>query len=426
MCVRPADVPLQSSQVPMGGGRMNVLTVNCGSSSLKIGVSAVDGANVTPVMDASAEAIGGEAVVRVRTPAGAASRTSQPLADHAAALETLLALSGHDAVRSIDAVGHRVVQGGAFVQPTTIDRAVIQSIEQGRRLAPLHNGPSLDGIRAAQRCLPGVPMVAVFDTAFHTTMPSQATQYALPRRLTLKYGLRRYGYHGIAHQSLAERYAELSGTPHDDVSIITLQLGNGCSATAIAGGVSVDTSMGFTPLEGLIMGTRPGDVDPGALSFLLREAGITPDDLDRLLNQESGLLGLSGTSGDMARLLEEEAQGHPRAHDAITMFCYRVRTYIGAYTAVLGRVQAVVFGGGIGERSADIRQRICGPLAPLGLVIDPEQNAALAGDGRFSRDDSAVTAWVIGTDEERIIARDTYHVLTNDVLTQPRRLEGYQ
>lgn len=263
-------------------------------------------------------------------------------------------------------------------------------------------------------------MVAVFDSAFHATMPAVASQYALPNDITVKYGVWRHGYHGIAHRSLTERYAELTTTPRDDVSIITLQLGSGCSATAVRAGVSVETSMGFTPLEGLMMGTRPGDIDPGVLSYLLREAGLSLEDLDRMLNRESGLLGVSGTSADMSVLLREEAEGHPRAHDAIELFCYRVRKCIGAYFAVLGHVQAVVFGGGIGERSPDIRRRICEPLAPLGLQLDAELNTATTGsEGQLSHGGSPTSVWVIPSDEERIIARDTF-----GVLSRPRSARG--
>ncbi len=395
---------------------MNILTINCGSSSLKLRLCAVDESGVTALVDGAVEAIGPAAIVDIRPAAGAPSRKSRAIADHAAALHTLLDVVGDDLRRSIQAVGHRVVQGGALMQARLIDDEVLQAIDAGRRLAPLHNGPSLEGISAAGELLPGIPMVTVFDTTFHETMPAIASHYALPQELALKHDLRRFGYHGIAHRSMAERYAELTGTSHDDVAIITLQLGNGCSATAIAGGVSVDTSMGFTPLEGLMMGTRPGDVDPGALSYLLREAGVSLDDLDRILNHESGLIGISGSSGDMATLLEEETQGHPRAHDAIEMFCYRVRKYVGAYIAVLGRTQAVAFGGGIGERSPEIRRRVCEPLEPLGLRLDSALNAALTGaEGRFSSEASPIAAWVIPSDEERIIARDTFDVLSRSL-----------
>lgn len=396
---------------------MNVLTVNCGSSSLKMRLCAVDPPGVSTRAGGAVEAIGPGAVATFQS--GDAAQTRSPVAaeDHRSALRALLRLLPDEARRSIDAVGHRVVQGGAFDLPVVIDNEVIRAVEAGQRLAPLHNAPSLEGIVASQEELPDIPMVAVFDTTFHNTLPQYASHYALPQELTLKHGLRRYGYHGIAHRSMAERYTELAAASAGSVSLITLQLGNGCSATAVRDGVSVDTSMGFTPLEGLMMGTRSGDMDPGALSYLLREAGLSPGELDDILNRRSGLLGVSGSSSDMATLLAEEAQGYPRAHDAIEMFCYRVRKYVGAYIAVLGGAQSLVFGGGIGERSPEIRRRICEPLEPLGLHLDGERNSALNGaEGRFSADDSRIAAWVIPSDEERIIARDTFNLLTRTQL----------
>jgi acetate kinase len=391
---------------------MNVLTINCGSSSLKMRLCTVGPSGVSTLAGGAVEAIGPNAVATFQS--GDEVQTRSPVAaeDYRTALRALLQLLPDGARRSIGAVGHRVVQGGAFTQPALIDDEVVRAIEAGQRLAPLHNRPSLDGIVASREELPDVPMVAVFDTTFHSTLPQYASQYALPQELTLKHGLRRYGYHGIAHRSMTERFAEVAGASADSVSLITLQLGNGCSATAVRDGVSVDTSMGFTPLEGLIMGTRPGDLDPGALTYLLREAVVSAGELDDILNHRSGLLGISGSSGDMATLLAEEAQGHPRAHDAIEMFCYRVRKYIGAYIAVLGRVDSIVFGGGIGERSPEIRRRVCEPLEPLGVRLDGGRNAALTdAEGRFSTDDSGIAAWVIPSDEEHIIARDTFDLL---------------
>ncbi len=229
---------------------MNVLTINCGSSSLKMRLCAVSESRVAALANGSVEAIGAGAVLTFETPGTSAARSPAPIGDYGTALRTLLDLLGSDHRQSIDAVGHRVVQGGAFAQPAVVDDEVLRAIDAGRRLAPLHNGPSLEGIVAARELLPDVPMVAVFDTTFHAAMPAAASHYALPQELTLKHGLRRYGYHGIAHRSMTERYAELTGTPHDGVCIITLQLGHGCSATAVLRGVSVDTSMGFTPLEG--------------------------------------------------------------------------------------------------------------------------------------------------------------------------------
>ncbi len=399
---------------------MNILTINCGSSSLKMRLCAVDELTARTLAEGAVEVLGVDAVVSFQVGDGLPSQTRTAIGDHAIAFRTLLDLLGDDLQRSIAGIGHRVVQGGVFSQPTVIDDVVLRAIDAGRAIAPLHNGPSLDGIVAAREHLPDIPMVAVFDSAFHATMPAVASQYALPNDVTLKYGLWRHGYHGIAHRSMTERYAELTGTPHDEVSIITLQLGSGCSATAVRAGVSVDTSMGFTPLEGLMMGTRPGDVDPGVLSYLLREAGVALEDLDHMLNRESGLLGVSGSSADMSVLLQEEAEGHPRARDAIELFCYRVRKYIGAYFAVLGHVQSVVFGGGIGERSPEIRRRICEPLEPLGLQLDSKRNATATGsERRLSHDGSPTSLWAIPSDEERIIARDTF-----DILSRPRSARG--
>jgi len=392
---------------------MNVLTVNCGSSSLKVRLSAVDESAVTTLVDGSVEAIGPNATVSVRPADREPTHVSDAIPDHASALRALLTRLGEERLRSIDAVGHRVVQGGAFVRPAIIDDEVVRAIDAGRRLAPLHNGPSLAGVLAAGELLPHIPMVAVFDTTFHVTMPDVAARYALPQDFSRRLGLRRYGYHGIAHRSMTERYAELTSTPYDEVSIVTLQLGSGCSVTAVHQGTSVDTSMGFTPLEGLMMGTRAGDLDPGAVAYVLRETGTNLAELEHILNEASGLLGVSGTSADMAVLLEQEAAGHARAHAAIEMFCYRARKYIGAYFAVLGRVQAVVFGGGIGERAPEVRRRICEPLQPLGVEVDGALNTAFdGGEGRFSREGSPVGAWVIPSDEERMIARDTFDVLS--------------
>ena len=394
---------------------MNVLTINCGSSSLKLRLCSVDSSGASTLVRGAVEAIGPDAVITFQYGNESQEREMVAVPDHRAALHELLERFPDESRRSIEAVGHRVVQGGAYGYPSVIDDGVIRGIEAGQRLAPLHNRPALDGIAASRGELPNVPMVAVFDTTFHNTLPPYASHYALPQELTLKHGLRRYGYHGIAHRSMTERFAMLAGAPVDQVSLITLQLGNGCSATAVRNGVSVDTSMGFTPLEGLMMGTRPGDLDPGALSFLLRDAALSADELDEILNHRSGLLGVSSTSGDMATLLSEEAQGHPRAHAAIEMFCYRVRKYIGAYLAVLGSVDAIIFGGGIGERSAEIRRRIAEPLEPLGIHIEGSRNVSLNGQERpIGTDDSRISVWVIPSDEERIIAKDTFDLLSRN------------
>jgi acetate kinase len=391
---------------------MNILTVNCGSSSLKLRLVRADGLRTTTLASGSVETIGPNATVTVRRDDGTHTQRTAVVADWGAAFGALFEAVGGSR-GPIDAIGHRVVQGGAIFEPSLIDAESVAAIEAARSLAPLHNGPSLEGIRAAQAYLPDVPAVAVFDTEFHARMPDVATQYALPREVALVAGIRRYGYHGLAHRSMSERYAEITDTNIDDVSIITLQLGNGCSAAAVRGRGSVDTSMGFTPLEGLVMGTRCGDLDPAVVLYLQRARGMSPDDIDAMLTHRSGLLGVSGTSSDMAAVLAAAAAGDQGAAAAVDLFCYRVRKYIGAYIAVLGTVQAVVFGGGIGERAPEIRRRICEPLAPLGLALERERNAALTGDeGRFSTDASAIAAYVIPSDEERIIATETLGVLS--------------
>lgn len=391
---------------------MRILVVNCGSSSLKLRLFEVDGGQIRALADGAVERIGPEAALAFREGERVVRRT-EAIGDWGAALGGLLHLLGDDRRVSIEGVGHRVVHGGALHQPAVIDDAVVAAIEGARRFAPLHNGPSLEGIRAARAHLPGVPMLAVFDTAFHAVMPDVAAQYALPWEVAERYGVRRYGYHGIAHRSMSERYAELTGTPPDDVSIITLQLGNGCSAAAVRGRGSIDTSMGFTPLEGLVMGTRSGDLDPAVVTYLVREHGMAAEEVDAMLNHRSGLLGVSGSSGDMAALLDAEARGDGRARAAVELFCYRARKQVGAYMAALGTVQAVVFGGGIGERAPEVRRRTVEPLAALGLRLDGGRNAAVVGaEGRISADDSALGVWVIPSDEERVIARDTHEVLS--------------
>jgi acetate kinase len=377
---------------------MRILVLNTGSSSLKWALFDVEATSCVRGSAGIIEGIG-SADDRVRSYKDAFD----------AVLDELAAGPG----ARIDAIGHRVVQGGLFVRPTIIDALVMEGVSAERELAPLHSRPSVEAMAAARARLGAMPMVAVFDTAFHATMPAVASRYALPSELQEKHGVGRYGFHGIAHRSLTERYAELAGMPLTDVLIITLQLGNGCSATAVREGMSIDTSMGFTPLEGLVMGTRSGDIDAAVVTYLQRAAGMTVDQVDELLNRGSGLLGVSGKTSDMRGLLQAESEGDERAHLAIEMFCYRVRKYIGAYLAVLGHAQAVVFGGGIGERSPEVRRRICEPLQPLGLHVDGARNAALAGgEGRFGRDGSPIAAWVIASDEERIIARDTFDVLS--------------
>jgi len=311
----------------------------------------------------------------------------------------------------IQAVGHRVVHGAErFTGSVRVDGNVIKALEDFSTLAPLHNPPNLVGLREAMRLMPGVPHVAVFDTAFHQTLPPHAYLYALPYELYTQHRIRRYGFHGTSHRYVTEAAARFLGLPLSETNVITCHLGNGCSMTAVAGGKSVDTSMGMTPLEGLVMGTRSGDVDPALTFHLIRALGMTADAVDNLLNRESGLLGVSGVSNDMREVVDA-AKGNTRADLAIEIFCYRIRKYVGAYTAVLGRVDALVFTGGIGENAAGIRERACRGLDALGYVLDAARNAAPArGPRDVSADGSPHRILVIPTDEELMIACDTARI----------------
>ncbi len=320
-----------------------------------------------------------------------------------AALETAFAAIGSQAV---DAVGHRVVHGGGrFDGPVLVDAAVEQAIDELGVIAPLHNPHSLEGIRAVRARMPKVPQVAVFDTSFHHTLPPEAYAYAVPERL----GIRRYGFHGISHQYVSQRYAELAGRSPETLRVITCHLGNGCSVCAVEGGRSVDTSMGFTPMEGLVMGTRCGDIDPGAILHLLSTKQTQVDDLRRILNSESGLLAVSGVSNDMRDVLKAVGDGDLRAELGVALFCYRVKKYIGAYLAAMNGADAVVFTGGIGEHSPEVRLRICSGLDWLGVSLNPAANLAVEGEGRIGF--GPVAVWVVPTREEMVIARETASLL---------------
>ncbi len=319
----------------------------------------------------------------------------------------------------IEAVGHRVVHGGeAFTKAVRIDDDVLHQIEQLNDLAPLHNPFCLIGIRSLQRALgETMPMVAVFDTAFHATLPEHARTYALPLELAKKTGIRRYGFHGTAHASLAEGYARLIEQPLQQSRLISLQLGHGCSMAAIAHGHSVETSMGFTPLEGLVMGTRSGGVDPAVVGHLMKHHAMNLGEVEQLLNEQSGLLGISGRSSDMQVLLKAANEEHDmRAKVAINIFCYRIQLYLGAYLAVLHGADAIVFGGGIGEHSPEIRAKVCAGMEWCGLHIDGIRNEQAInlnpGDAaKISGDESSIAAYVVATDEETLIAQETYRCL---------------
>ena len=396
---------------------MRVLVINCGSSTLKfqlidIAAGNTGSASENRLAHGVIEHIGGQAsidCVADRT----AYQDTMTIANHDEATRRTFAWltgAGFLAPGSLDAVGHRVVHGGyRFTEPTCLDDNVIAAIDALRDLAPLHNEPALSAIRAAKAVLgTSVPMVAVFDTAFHHTLPAYAAQYPIPHNLANRYHIRRYGFHGIAHRYMSERYATLTATPPEQLKLITLQLGSGCSATAIAAGRSVDTSMGFTPLEGLMMGTRAGDIDPALPGFLARQEGVEIGEVEAWLNTRSGLLGVSERSSDMRPLLEAEAQGEARAALAVDMFCYRVRKYIAGYLGVLNGAAAIVFGGGIGENAPAVRERICDQMGWCGLQLDPPRNAAARGtEAQISADNAKLHAYVIPVDEAVIIARDT-------------------
>ena len=396
---------------------MKVLVLNCGSSTLKFQLIETDGmARTRKLARGIVDRIGGAAAYSFTTESGGApEEKTLPVATYEAAARLVIDwLRSQSELPAIDAVGHRVVHGAdRFADSVLIDGAVIAELEALCEIAPLHNPAAVSGIQASRKILgDALPMVAAFDTSFHHMIPDQAAIYAISYELSQKYKIRRYGFHGLAHQYDVGRYAELIGKPVAQVSAVTLHLGNGCSATAIRDGQSVDTSMGFTPLEGLVMGTRSGDLDPALVSYLARKEQVGAGEIDGWLNKRSGLLGLSGLSNDM-RELTAAYQTHPRARLAIDVFCYRARKYMGAYLAVLeGRAEAVILSGGIGENSPVVRKNILGGMEWCGLTLDDAGNANVIGrDGRISAAQSKLNVFVIHTDEETVIARETVRVI---------------
>ena len=391
---------------------MKILVLNCGSATLKFQVieteSRVDSRKLAHGI---VDRIGGSAAYSFKTDSGAPEEKTLAVANHEVAVRLVIDwLRSQPELRAIDAVGHRVVHGAdRFADSVLIDDAVIAELQGLCEIAPLHNPGAVSGIRAARKILgDAVPMVAAFDTSFHHTIPETAAFYAIPYELSLKHKIRRYGFHGLAHRYDVGRYAELIGKPVAQVSAVTLHLGNGCSATAIRDGQSIDTSMGFTPLEGLVMGTRSGDLDPALVSYLARKEQVDAAEVESWLNKRSGLLGLSGLSNDM-RELTAAYHTNPRARLAIDVFCYRARKYMGAYLAVLeGRAEAVIFSGGIGENSPLVRKNLLGGMEWCGLNLDDAGNESVIGrDGRISAAQSKLDVFVIHTDEEAIIARET-------------------
>jgi len=400
---------------------MKVLIFNCGSSTLKFQVIALDG-NTPPgqeqqLIHGIVEKIGSKAMLKFAGEKGPSLQEMASVPDHGSATQRVfdwLGTHGYLKADGIDVVGYRVVHGGPhFLEPTLIDDRVLEAIEAISNLALLHNHPSIEAMHAARIMLgSAIPMVAVFDTTFHSDMPERASHYPIPIELAEKHQIWRYGFHGIAHRYMVERYTVMTSTHIEKTRIITLQLGSGCSATAVEGGCSIDTSMGLTPLEGLMMGTRSGDVDPHLPGFLAQREGISVSEAEVLLNTKSGLLGISGCSQDMRELLEAESKEDGRAALAVEMFCYRVKKQIGAYLAAIGGAEAVIFGGGIGENSPRVRSRICAGMQWCGMAIDEDRNNMMIGiEGKISTDNAKIQIYVIPVDEAVMIARDTLQCL---------------
>ncbi len=394
---------------------MKVLVLNAGSSSIKYQLYQMPKEAV--LARGVVERIGEDVAALVHSNNGEKHTEDVQAADHEQGMELILQTlvsEEYGVIGSVDeigAVGHRVVHGGEeFTGSVVVDDAVIASLERYADLAPLHNPPNLTGIRAAQHNLPHARQIACFDTAFHTTIPKVAYLYALPYRLYEEYRVRRYGFHGTSHRWVARRAAKMLGKDKYGVNVITCHLGNGCSITAVRNGESVDTSMGLTPLEGVVMGTRSGDFDP-AILFYLADKGYSVEKLNAMCNKESGLLGISGKSNDMRNLQEHADGGDERAQLAIDIFCYRIKKYIGAYTAVLDTLDAIVFTGGIGENASGVRGKICEGLTQIGVEMDAERNAAIHGtESEINSPGSRVKVFVIPTNEEAAIANDTFEL----------------
>ena len=396
---------------------MKVLVINCGSSSLKYQL--IDMATEESLAQGLVERIGIEGSVLTQKVEGRDKYiVKQPMNDHKIAIKLVLdALidSEHGVISSMDeitAVGHRVVHGGEkYKNSVVINEEVKNYIKDCFKLAPLHNPANMIGIEACEELMPNTPMVAVFDTAFHGTMPEEAYLYALPYDLYKKHGIRKYGFHGTSHKYVSQKVAEVMGKDIKDLKIITCHLGNGCSLAAVKGGKSIDTSMGFTPLAGVMMGTRSGSIDPSVISFLSEQHGYKISDIDELLNKKSGVLGISGVSSDFRDVIEAANKGNERAKLALDIFHYKVRAQIAAYAGIMGGVDVIVFTAGIGENSSLTRKECLNGLEFLGFNIDDEKNAVRGEIQEISTKDSKVKVYEIPTNEELMIARDTVKLI---------------
>ncbi len=397
---------------------MKILVLNCGSSSIKYALYDMD--SKTVMTSGGAERVGLDgAFVKVKLANGDKKTIMHDIPEHTEGVKFIFSLLTDPEIgvikdlKEIDAVGHRMVHGGEkFNKSVLLTDEVLKAFEACTDLAPLHNPANLKGVRAVQELMPGLPQVGVFDTAFHQTMPKEAYMYAVPYELYEKYGVRRYGFHGTSHRYVSQRVCEYLGVEAEGKKIITCHIGNGGSIAAVKDGKCVDTSMGLTPLEGLMMGTRSGDIDGGAVTFIEKKLGLDADGMSNLLNKKSGLLGVSGISSDMREIFSANEAGNERAKLAFEMYCYRVRKYVGSYAAAMNGCDIIVFTAGVGENQADMRQSVCQGLSFMGVEIDVEKNKGIHGEEAvISTPDSKIKVVVIPTDEELMIASDTMALL---------------
>lgn len=397
---------------------MKILVLNCGSSSIKYALYNMDDKSV--MTSGGAERVGLDgAFVKVKLPNGEKKTVMHDIPEHTEGVKFIFSLLTDPEIgvikdlNEIDAVGHRMVHGGEkFNKSVVLTDEVLKTFEECIDLAPLHNPANLKGVKAVSELMPGLPQVGVFDTAFHQTMPAHSYLYAIPYELYEKYGVRRYGFHGTSHRYVSKRVCDFLGVNPADKKVITCHIGNGGSIAAVDGGKCVDTSMGLTPLEGLMMGTRSGDIDGGAITFLEKKLGLDADGMSNLLNKKSGVLGITGISSDMREIESANDEGNERAKLALDMYSYRIKKYVGAYAAAMGGCDIIVFTAGVGENQASMREDVCKNMEYMGVRLDVEKNKTIRGEEAIiSTPDSKVTVCVIPTDEELMIATDTMNLL---------------
>lgn len=397
---------------------MKILVLNCGSSSIKYALYNMDDKSV--MTSGGAERVGLDgAFVKVKLANGEKKQIMHDIPEHTEGVKFIFSLLTDPEIgvikdlKEIDAVGHRMVHGGEkFNKSVVLTDEVLKAFEECSDLAPLHNPANLKGVNAVKELMPGLPQVGVFDTAFHQTMPEHAYMYAIPYELYEKYGIRRYGFHGTSHRYVSKRACEFLGVSYEDQHIITCHIGNGGSVTAVKHGKCIDTSMGLTPLEGVMMGTRSGDIDGGAVAFIQKKLGLDADGISNLLNKKSGVQGITGISSDMREIDAAAENGDKKAILALDMYNYRIKKYVGAYAAAMGGADIIVFTAGVGENQASMRSEVCKGMEWMGIKLDEEKNAKVRGvEAVISTEDSPVTVVVIPTDEELVIASDTMSLL---------------